>query len=286
MHYYCPACRMWLPDTVEKCPVCNGRLQKKRTTMEKLFYAVLGVAILLLVAAVLFPGPVFRYIQAIEVEFIEIGNDSETLLAKLKLANDSKALAEWEGNLSAPILENVDSAVVKRLVDSRTKNKDYLERIDILSNYVTASVRYRDSRNYTNVTDVLSKYSGDDRSHVILLASMFNASGIQFRIDLVEDSSKGSRGFHYRMLVLVTTGEEEVRRIVIDRIRKKRSGLTGVKAKVWYIKEGEFRWYVIDTTGQAMKRKNSMVDTSWIFLGSSHSYYEDRSHYNFSLPLP
>jgi len=276
---------MWLPDTFEKCPVCNSRLQKRRTTMEKIFYVVLGAAIMLLVAAVLFPGPVFNFIQAIDVEFVEIGNGSAALLAKLGLSNDSRAIAEWEGNLSAPILQNLDSAAVKRVVDPRTKNKDYLERIDILSNFVTASIRYKSSRNYTNVTDVLSKYSGDDRSHVIVLASMFNSSGIQFRIDLVEDSSKGSRGFHYRMLVLVTTSEDEVRKIVINRIRKKRSGLGGVKAKVWYVKEGEFRWYVVDTTGQTMKRRNSMVDTSWIFLGSSHEYYDERSHYNFTLPL-
>jgi len=276
---------MWLPDTFENCPVCKRRLQKRRTTMEKLFYAVLGAAIALLVAAVLFPGPMFQFIQAIDVEFIEIGNGSAALLAKLGLSNDSEALAEWERNLSAPILENVDSAAVKRVVDTRTKNKNYLERIDVLSNFVTASIRYRESRNYTNVTDVLSKYSGDDRSHVILLASMFNASGIRFRIDVVEDASKGGRGFHYRILVLLASPEEEVRRIVINRIRKERSGLSGVKAKVWYVKEGEFRWYVIDTTGQTMKRRNSMVDTSWIYLGASHEYYDDRSHYNFTLPL-
>lgn len=285
MHHYCPVCRMWLPDTFEKCPVCKGRLRKRRTTMEKLFYALLAAAIALLVAAVLFPGPMFQFIQAIDVEFIEIGNGSAALLAKLGLSNDSEAVAEWEGNLSAPILENVDSAAVKRVVDTRTKNKDYLERIDVLSNYVTASIRYKENRNYTNVTDVLSKYSGDDRSHVILLASMLNASGIRFRIDVVEDASKGGRGFHYRILVLVASPEEDVRRIVINRIRKERSGLTGVKAKVWYVKEGELRWYVIDTTGQTMKRKNSMVDTSWIYLGASDQYYDDRSHYNFTLPL-
>jgi len=274
---------MWLPEFVQECPVCGGPVRRKRTTMEKLFWVVLAVAVLLLVLAVLFPGPFFRYIQAIDVEFVEIQNGSQALLAKLGLLNDSQRLAEWERNLSAPFIQNMDSPDVKKLVESRTKNKGYLERVDLLANLVAANVRYKYSRNYTNLTDVLTRYSGDDRSHAILLAAMFNASGIRFKVDLVEDDSKGSRGFHYRMLVLVTSGEEEVRKIVISRIRKRRSGLGGVKAKVWYVRDGDFRWYVIDTTGQTMKRKSSMVDTSWIFIGSSHDYYDHRSHYSFDL---
>ena len=135
------------------------------------------------------------------------------------------------------------------------------------------------------MTDIIRTFSGDDRSHAIFLASLFSESQIDFRIDVVEEKTKSGRGYHYRMLVRTTKSEEEVRKIVVKRIRKRRSGMFGTKAKVWYIQDGEFRWYVIDTTGQTIKQKEAFADISWIFIGASHNYYANRSHYSFDISL-
>ena len=165
------------------------------------------------------------------------------------------------------------------------KEGEYLKNVDSVSNFVTMSIRYREKRNYTDVNLILNKFSGDDRSHVILLASLFNASQIEFRIDLVEDEEKDGPGYHFRTLIGTTLPEKDLAKIITSRIRKRRSGLSGTRAKVWYVKEGEMRWYVIDTTGQTIKKKDSLMDTSWIFIGSSHQYYANRSHYSFDLDL-
>ncbi len=286
MRNYCPRCRMWLPDGLKECPICREKGQKKRTTIEIIFYAVLGVAIAVLVLSVAFPGHMYSYIQAIEVEFVEITNGSQALMEKLGLDNDTLALQEWQRNVSQIISDHVNSTLVSRIAASRVGDSlDYLRKIDVLANYVAASIAYREKRTYVNITDIMYRFSGDDRSHVILLASLFNQSGVDFRLDIVEDGTKGSRGYHYRMLVLVTSSEEEVRKNIVNRIRKRRSGMGATKVKVWYVKDGDFRWYVIDTTGETKKRKSGLADTSWTHIGSSHPYYANRSHYSFSLPL-
>jgi hypothetical protein len=147
------------------------------------------------------------------------------------------------------------------------------------------NIRYREKRNYTDVNLILNKFSGDDRAHVIILSSLFNASDIEFRIDVVEDETKNGPGYHLRTLVGTTLPEEELEKIIIKRIRKRRSGLSGTWAKVYYVQGEEMRWYVIDTTGQTIKKKDSLTDTSWIYIGASHPYYANRSHYSFELDL-
>lgn len=253
--------------------------------MEKIFYTILGVGLILLFLGVIMPQQMFSFIQAIEVEFVEITNGSDALIAKLGFANDSLGLAEWERNLSNFLALGVNSTVVDRIIKSRIKEGEYLRNIDSLSNFVTMNIRYKERRNLTNVSDILSKLSGDDRAHVILLASLFNGSKIDFRIDVVEEETRNGRGYHFRTLVGTTLPEEKVREMVIKRIRKKRFGISGTKAKVWYVQGEDIRWYLIDTTGQTMKKKDAMVDTSWIFIGASHQYYANRSHYSFELPL-
>jgi hypothetical protein len=86
-------------------------------------------------------------------------------------------------------------------------------------------------------------------------------------------------------MIGTTLPEEDLEKIITSRIRRRRSGLSGTKAKVWYVEEGEIRWYIVDTTGQTIKRRDSLVDTSWIYIGSSHAYYANRSHYSFELDL-
>ncbi len=276
---------MWLPDDIEECPVCHVKPARKRTTMEWIFIAILSIAILLLVLAVIMPGSMFRFIQAIDIEFVEITNGSNALMIKLGIGNDSASLFEWKRNLSETIAENVNSTPVMKIVESRTKQGEYLSNIDALANYVTRNIRYKKSKDFIEMTDIIRTFSGDDRSHAIFLASLFSESQIDFRIDVVEEKTKSGRGYHYRILVRTTKSEEEVRKIVVKRIRKRRSGMFGTKAKVWYIQDGEFRWYVIDTTGQTIKQKEAFADISWIFIGASHNYYANRSHYSFDISL-
>jgi hypothetical protein len=286
MHYYCTKCKMWLPDDVKECPVCGGAPTGKRTPMEKLYLVILGVGVALIVLGVLFPGAMFRFIEAIDVEFVEITNGSEAFVRKLELGNDTSSIGILVANISDTIVGGMNSTAVRPITDSRTKEEDpNLKRVDTLTNYVTANIRYKESREYTDTSEILRRFSGDDRSHVILLASLFNESRVEFRIDLVEEKTKDGNGFHYRLLVAVDMPEEEVRKTIVKRIRKKRSGLTGTKAKVWYVQDGGVRWYVIDTTGQTIKRKDALVDTSWIFIGASDRYYANRSHYSFDLRL-
>jgi len=286
MRKYCPQCKMWLPDHFEECPVCHGKPVKRTSTMEILFAAIIGVVVLLVATAILMPSQVFQFIQAIHVEFVEIGNGSTALLNKLGLNNDSAAIAQWEQNLSQLIAGSVNSTLVRKVVLSRTKEGEpYLKKVDSLVNYVAQNIRYKRTKNFTDMTDILRTFSGDDRAHVILLAALFNESNVDFRVDLVEDPSKKGRGYHYRVLVRTSLPEEDVRKIVVARIRKKRSGLTGTKAKVWYIPDGEFRWYVIDTTGEIIKQREALANMAWVYIGESHDYYANRSHYSFDLPL-
>jgi len=285
MRKHCPHCRMWLPDDLDECPVCHLPPEKKRTPMELMFYVILGLAIAMLIIGIVVPRQFFGFVQAIDIEFIEITNGSEALIAKLGFGNDSIAISRWEEGISDILVNGTNSTAVGNIVKSRIKEGEYLKNVDTLANFATMSIRYREKRNYTDVNTILNKFSGDDRAHVILLASMFNASDIDFRVDLVEDDGTDGPGYHFRTMIGTTLPEEDLEKIITNRIRKRRSGLSGTKAKVWYVQEGEIRWYIVDTTGQTIKKRDSLVDTSWIFIGSSHAYYANRSHYSFELDL-
>jgi hypothetical protein len=285
MRSYCPRCDMWLPDDLEECPVCHKPPVKRRTRMEILLYAVVAVAIVMLILGILMPGAFYNFVQGIEVEFVEIGNDSSALVAKLGLANDSVGLAIWTEELQELLASGVNSSAVANIVNMRTKEGEYLKNIDNLINFVTSNVKYREKRNYTELEQILGKYSGDDRAHVILLASLFNGSGIDFRVDLVEDEDEDGRGYRFRTLVGITLPEEEVEKMVIRRIKRIGVGLAKTEAKVWYVRGDEICWYVIDTTGFTKTRKSSMTDTSWVYIGASPDYYANRSHISFGLPL-
>ncbi len=285
MRSYCAKCDMWLPDDLKECPVCHNAPVRRRTSMERILYVIVAVAIVMVVLAIAMPGRFFNFIQAIEVEFVEIGNDSSALAAKLSLANDSIGLATWTKEIQRLLTGAVNSSAVANIVSMRTKEGEYLKNIDNLANFVTSNIKYREKRNYTELDKILGKYSGDDRAHVILLASLFNGSDIDFRVDLVEDDDDDGRGYRFRTLVGSTLPEEEVRKIVIKRIKRRGVGLARTEAKVWYVQGEEIRWYVIDTTGFTKTRKNSMTDTSWIYIGASPDYYANRSHLSFGLSL-
>jgi hypothetical protein len=276
---------MWLPDDLEECPVCHRPPEHKRTPMELMFYGILAVAIAMLVVGIAMPRQLFGFIQAIDIEFIEITNGSEALVSKLGFGNDSLALSRWEEEISDLLVNGTNSSAVENIIRSRFKEGEYLKNVDSLANFATMNIRYREKRNYTDVNTILNKFSGDDRAHVIVLASLFNASDIDFRVDLVEDGGKDGPGYHFRTMIGTTLPEEDLEKIITRRIRKRRSGLSGTKAEVWFVQEGEIRWYLVDTTGQTIKRRDSLVDTSWIFIGSSHPYYANRSHYSFELGL-
>ncbi len=284
MGNYCPKCRMWVPDDLKECPACHGLPERKRSPMEKIFIVILAFAIIILAMGVIMPRQVFDFIQRIDVEFVQITNGSDGLLAKLGL-DDPHRFTRWEDNLTEILLGGINSSRVQSILKARAKEGEYLRNIDVLANYVTANIRYKEKRDYTDLDTILSKFSGDDRAQVMLLASLFNGSSIDFRIDLVEEETKKGRGYHFRMLVGVTLPEEEVKSRVVKRIRNKRSGLMGTRAKVWYIQDEDRRWYVIDTTGQTKKKTGAFVDTSWIYIGSSHQYYTNRSHISLELPL-
>ncbi len=279
---YCPKCEIWLPDDAYTCPVCYGKTVKRWTLYEKLLALVLIAAAGMAVAAVLFPSQFLGFLQGIRVEFIEVTNGSRPLLQKLGLDNNTQTIAALRENISRTFLENMDSPLVKKIVAAKTKKASYLEKIDKLANFVASNIRYKKKRQYTNVTQILYRFSGDDRAHAILLAALFNQSRIPFKIDLVEDGAKG-RGYHYRLLVPINASEEEVLKVVMRRIKKRRLGLTGIRAGIYFVQEGGTRWYVIDTTSQSMKAKGVMQDTSWTYIGGSHRYYDDRSHYSFEL---
>jgi hypothetical protein len=272
-------------DGLGECPVCHNPPVKRRTNMEILLYAVLAAAIVMLVLGISMPGRFFNFIQGIEVEFVEIGNDSSALVAKLDLGNDSVGLSIWTEELQESLASRVNSSAVANIVNMRTKEGEYLKNIDNLINFVTSNVKYREKRNYTELEQILGKYSGDDRAHVILLASLFNGSGIDFRVDLVEDEDEDGRGYRFRTLVGITLPEEEVEKMVIRRIKRRGVGLAKTEAKVWYVRGDEICWYVIDTTGFTKTRKSSMTDTSWVYIGASPDYYANRSHISFGLPL-
>jgi hypothetical protein len=287
MRKYCPKCRMWLPENIDECPVCHTKAAMKTSTMEKIFFAVLAVAIFLGALGLLFPNQLYRFIEAVDLEFVEIGNASEALLEKMGLANDSQALEDWDNRLRETIVNNVNSTPVRKLVSSKTSGGEdpYLKRVDALSNYVATNIKYKESKNFTDVQDVIRTFSGDDRAQVILLASMFNESNIDFKIDIVEDGREDGRGYHFRMLVQTTRSEDEVRKIITRRVKKSRMGLTGTKEKVWYVQDGESRWYVLDTTFGHMDQGESLIGAPWTFIGASDPYYANRSHYSLSVPI-
>jgi hypothetical protein len=285
MGKHCPKCQMWLPDTAESCPVCGGPVERKRSRMEIILYGVVGAALFILILGLAMPVQLFNFIQAIDVEFVEIKNGSEALLSKLDPMNDSFAFGEWRENITGTLIRGINSTVVENVLKHRTWEGEHLRSVDALANFVAANMRYRENRDYVDLDLMISKLSGDDRAQVILLASLFNGSNIRFMIDLVEEEGKDGRGYHYRCLVGTTLPEEKVRQIVIKRIRKKRSGLSGTRAKVWFVQDEEMRWYIIDPTGKDKKKRDSFVDTSWIHVGESEEYYGNRSHYSFELDL-
>ena len=282
MRTYCPKCEIWLPDDATHCPVCHGETVKKWTPYEKLLAIVLIGVASMVAAGIVFPSQLLSLLQGIHIEFVEVTNGSHALLEKLGLDNNSEALMEFRKNISRVFIANMNSPVVKKIAASKSKKGTYIEKIDKLTNFVAANIRYRKKRHYTNVTEILYRFSGDDMSHAILLAALFNQSHIPFKVDLVEDGSKG-RGYHYRLLVPINTSEDEILKIVTRRIKKRRLGLTGIKAGIYYVRDGQKRWYVIDTTSWSAKTKSAMQETSWTYVGGSHPYYDNRSHYSFEL---
>ncbi len=284
MRKYCPECGIWIPEDLDRCPVCQGKPKTKTTRMEKIFLALVALVIILVALSVIFPQQMFRFIEAVDLDFVEIGNDSSALLRKLDLENDSIALQDWEQEQRELIRSNLNSSPVRQLVEKKTDggNDPYLERIDSLSAFVTNNIKYKESNNFTDVEKIMSKFSGNDLSHVILLASIFNEAKVDFKIDIVE-SEEEERGFHYRILVGTTKSEEELRDIIVNRIKKTRLGLTGTKEKAWYVKGNEYRWYLLDTTSTSIKGSEALMEATHVFIGSSHPYYANRSHYSFDL---